>query len=427
MLGFFCGAARFFIFALSMRRCDPGFCRTMNTSYFERSAPRDGTCAAKQLKILRGQPWHGLALAIISILVMAGSGCKIAPPAPKPERTIHPREDVAATHQQIRLRMRALVEPLSGAIIESADRIIAGTTNRSVQRQALLWKIEAVPALREALFRPGPFVAIMDTWVLMWQMTDYFESGRGQKALGAAAPIAVKTCQELATEIETIAASFVKSGDVSGARKFARQWAREHPIQYSIDSRESILSRVIERKLKEAFSAQEMAGSVLVTLDDLSRRMDVYSAQFFNQARWQAELVARELADEYDLEKAMPLAETAVQSATEAVAVLKRLEPAVDDTLAVAKSTPEIISRERIAALKYVTKEREAALAELRQTIVTEREVMMADAERISQKVVDHAMLRLTQLTVAVLVFLFVGVVVLLFIIRRIFATRLGG
>jgi len=402
---------------------------------------------AKQHKIVRRQPWH--ALAILSLLVLAGAGCKITPSASKSENTVHPREDLAATQQQIRLRMRAMVEPVSGAIIESADRIMTGTTNRMVRREALLWKIQAVPAVREALFHPNPFMAIMDTWVLMWQMTDYFESGPGQKALGAAAPIAVKTCQELEKEVDTVTASMMISGNVSDARKFARNWAKENPILYSIASRESTLSRVLERELKETFSTHELAGNVLVTLDDLSLRMDVYSAQLFDQARWQAELVAMDLASDYGLEKAMPLAETAVQSASEAVATLKRLEPAVGDTLAVAKSTPEIISRERtatvqaahdeisgtiefvraerIAALEYVTKEREAALKELSQTIAAERKILSDDAEQIGRRVVDHAMLRVTQLTAAVLVCVFVGVVVLLWITRHIFATRPRG
>jgi hypothetical protein len=203
--------------------------------------------------------------------------------------------------------------------------------------------MQAVPALRESLFRPNPFVAIMDTWVLAWQMTDYFESGRGRESMGDAAPIAAQTCRELATEVEKVAASLTISGDVSDAAKFARKWARERPIQSSIRGRESTLSRVTERQLKEAFSAQELAGNATVTLDDLIRRMDVYSAQLPNESRWQAELFAMDLADDYQLQQAMPLAETAVQSATQAVAVLQRLEPTVNDTLAVAKSTPEII------------------------------------------------------------------------------------
>jgi hypothetical protein len=381
--------------------------------------------------------------AVIGLLLAGTSGCKVAPPQRKIENTVHPREDVSATQQQVRLRMRALVEPLSGAIVEAADRIIAGTTNRTVQREALLWKIQAVPTLREALFRPNPFVADMDAWVLIWQMSDYFESGRGHEALGSAAPIAVQTCQQLANEIETVSASLVKSGNVTDAADYSRRWAKEHPIRYSIASRESTLSRVTERELKEVYSTQEVAGTMLVTLDDLARRMDTYSAQLFDQARWQAELVALDLADKYDVDKAMPLAETAVRSTTEAVAVLKRLEPAVNDSLAVAKSTPETIARERTAtmqaaheevsrifefvraertaALDVVAKEREAALVELHRMIAVERKNLTDDAHRIALESVDHAMLRAAYLTAIALISVFVGAVLLLLTTRRIF------
>ena len=38
----------------------------------------------------------------------------------------------------------------------------------------MLWKIEAVPALREALFQPNAFVALSDAWVLFYQMAAFF-------------------------------------------------------------------------------------------------------------------------------------------------------------------------------------------------------------------------------------------------------------
>jgi hypothetical protein len=274
-------------------------------------------------------------------------------------------------------------------------------------------------------------------------MADYFESGRGRETMGAAAPIAAQTCRELASEVEKVAASLTISGDVSDAAKFARKWARERPIQSSIRGRESTLSRVTERQLKEAFSAQELAGNATVTLDDLIRRMDVYSAQLPNESRWQAELFAMDLADDYQLQQAMPLAETAVQSATQAVAVLQRLEPTVNDTLAVAKSTPEIITRERTAtiqaaheevsrtldfvraertaALAAVAKEREAALVELHRMIAAERKNLADDAQQIALESLDHAMLRVAQLTAIVLASVFVGAILLLLITRRIF------
>jgi AraC-like DNA-binding protein len=360
---------------------------------------------------------------------MVGVGCQVKAPHSKIEETIHERDDIAVNPEQVRLRMRALVEPLAGAIVESADRIREGTTDRAIQREALLWKIEAVPALREALFRPTPFVAVMDTWVLTWQMTDYFESGRGKEALGDAAPIAVTTCRYLENQIETVAASMTLSGDVSKARELARQWAKEHPIRHSIASRESTLARVTDREIQEAFSTQQVVGNVVVTLDDLSRRMDIYSAQLLDQARWQAELFAMDLTSDYRLEEAVPLAEAALQSATEAVEASKRFLLEVEDVLAVVESAPELVTQERVAAIKaaneeisrligFVQQERIAAL----QHLSSEREVLTAYAEQISLKVVDHAMLRIAQLAGAILLAFFFGGLVLLFLARRMLA-----
>ena len=75
-------------------------------------------------------------------------------------------KDINLTWNQIRLRMRALVGPLCGEIEQAADRIAAGTTNRTVQRAALEWKIEAVPAMRGALFQPDPLTALVDVWAV---------------------------------------------------------------------------------------------------------------------------------------------------------------------------------------------------------------------------------------------------------------------
>ena len=177
---------------------------------------------------------------------------------------------------------------------------------------------------------------------------------------------------------------------------------------------------------------------------DVSRRMDIYSAQLFEQSRWQAELLAMDLADDYQLEQVMPLAESAVQSAKEAVETVKRLEPSVHDTLAVARTAPELISseraaaiqavqaeisrtlefvqKERMAALDCVTREREAAVIGLHRAMTEERKLLTADVERISLKVVDHAILRVALLMGLTLLAVFVGIIVLLLITRRLFS-----
>ena len=101
-----------------------------------------------------GAAW--LKLALVSLLALAAAGCQLIPTALKTNDRVQSNKDIAVNSEQVRLRMRALVQPMSGVIVSAADQIGASTTDESVKREALLWKIEAVPALREALFQPSP-------------------------------------------------------------------------------------------------------------------------------------------------------------------------------------------------------------------------------------------------------------------------------
>lgn len=357
------------------------------------------------------------------LLVLCGTmvvGCKSTGIDAQVERGAHPDADLSATDQQVRLRIRALIEPMSAAIVESADHIRAGTADPAIQREALVWKIEAVPALREALFRPNPFVAISDAWVLLFQMTDYFQSGPGGEALGEAAPIAASTCQALEKELQTVAASLTYSGNVDDVREFTRELAARYPIRTTIAGRESTLSRVTERELVENFTTQEVVGHMVVTLDDLSRRMGVYSAQLFEQARWQAELFALDMAGDYNLEKAMPLAEETVRATTNALESLNRLMPRIEAALTTATEAPELVTQERTAAidaarqeisrtiefvhqerieaLEFISREREATVKALNESIDAEREAVLKETEQVVLRVVDHTIDRMVRL-----------------------------
>ena len=100
-------------------------------------------------------------------------------PEHKLKASAQSQKDVVANYNQVRLRLRAMVGPACGEIEQTADQIIAGTTNAAVQRAALLWKIEGVPALRAALFQPNPYTAFFDTWVLGYQMRNHAQPHAG--------------------------------------------------------------------------------------------------------------------------------------------------------------------------------------------------------------------------------------------------------
>jgi len=378
--------------------------------------------------------------------VLGCSGCGIAAPQVRTDARVHPPEDVAVNSEQMRLRMRSLVQPMSGVIVAAADEIMAGTADRSVRRHALLWKIDAVSALREALFQANPTTAVMDAWVLTYQMGDYFEAGPGKAGLGGAHDVAVTTCRQLEDEMARVAATMAISGDVSRARAFARSWAAAHPIVRSIAARESTLSRVTELDVADSLSAREIVGNASVTIDDLNRRLEIYSAQLPEQARWQAELLAMDLAQKYELERAMPLAEAAVKSAGRAADAADRAVPALERAVAVAETAPGLLTaerkavtgavsdevtralafvrQERILTLGQIADERVAATRDVRDVIAGERQAIVLEADRMSVRVVDHAFRRLGQVVGAALAAAFVGVALLLCGARRLFVGR---
>lgn len=387
-----------------------------------------------------------LALAILCTVALTAAGCRIMAPRLRTNASVHAEADIAANAEQMRLRMRAQVQPLCGIIAASADQIIAGDTNRAVRRQALLWKIEAVPALREALFQPSPVTALTDAWVMSFQMTEYFKSGEGREKLGDAYRIAVEAGQQLERELAQVAASFTVSGEVSKAREFAQKWAAQNPIRHSIASRKSTLNRAMEKDLAGSYSAAEAMGNLTISVDDLNRRIEIYSAQLVDQVRWQAELFTLDMAGEFQVEQALPLAQSVVRSAGRAVETMDRLVPPVERALVVLERAPGLIAderglaiealraeltrtitfvqQERIAALKHLTSERIAAVLELHDAVVQERKALTRDLDQMSVNVVDHAFQRAAQLGAVVLVVVFLGIVALLFLVRRLFGAR---
>jgi hypothetical protein len=412
------------------------------------------------------RPLTYVALTAACALILSTScSLKIRKKQPTGQTTAHPAQDIAVTPNQIRLRMRSLVEPFAGEIEQTADTITAGTSDRSVKRAAIQWKIEGVPAIRGTLFQPDPFMAVFDTWVLTYQMANYFESGPGRRALGSAAPLAVDTSLKLEAEVTEVATTFTTSKDVSKVRATAKQWALDHPIRYAIRDRETSLSRVTERDAGVEWSAGEVIAEMAATADDLHREIQIYSSHLFRQARWEAELLKLDLPTE----EVLPLAERAVKSSERAVITLDQLGPSIttaanaaakaadaasDATSKLPANIPALvasereaavdaitedlrktltflqgeriaalqeISEERIAAMGQLSNERIAVMKDVREIAANERLALSNDLEQASLRAVDHAAWRLTQIVAGTVVAVFLAVVFLLFLTRRLF------
>jgi hypothetical protein len=227
------------------------------------------------------------------------------------------------------------------------------------------------------------------------------------------------------------------SGEVSHVQDQVRSWAKEHPILHSISGRESILSRATEVEIREAFSMSEVVGNLAVTLDDVSRRLDLYADQLLDEARWQAELFVMDQAVGVQVEGLRSSAESAVQSIVELEATVEELAPQIEAALEVAETAPEVIGRERAVALEaareeisraiqFAHEERIEAILEVKRSVAEERVILTADLEDIAMRAVERASLRAAQWAGIILVAAFVAAIVLLYVARRMFRPNPG-
>src|SRR4051794_39119552 len=359
-----------------------------------------------------------LPLVVCLIVIACGGGCEVQPRSKLDARAM---QNIAVSQDQLRLRVRALAEPMCARIEREADAVIAGTSDRNLQLATLTWEIDAVTAMRQSLYQPDPLIAAVDAMSLCNQLADYFESGPGKAAVGADAQRVAATCRQMHDDIVKALSSVTKTGDTPTARAFARRWAADHPIQHSIAERQSTVAHMTEFQTADGLSATESIADVTTTLDDMNRKLELYSSQLFRQARWEAQRMKLQLIDELRLdqavpladravksaEQALPLAERAVKSAEHAVTALDQLTPAVDRSLKIAQDTPAIVASQRelavasvheevTRALEFAQDQRLSVMRELSDRIVEQRKLVAGEAELIAGRQIDYAVRQVT-------------------------------
>jgi len=300
--------------------------------------------------------------------------------SPKPPENI---KGLRISSRQLRVRVRVMAKPLAGIVVEAADAIIAQSEDPEVRRAALKWKISAVSSIREALFLPEPIAALLDIWALNYQMIDFFETGHGATLFKDQTPIALAAARKINDYLEELTDGIVADLSDTESRNrtetLLRDWAAENPINLSIGSRESINNQVTEIAAALGVSLGEAVDTMVTTMDDLNRKLEVYSDQIPAQMRWQAEVFAGDALDELKLRESVETIPLLMETAIAA--------------LETARSAPAVIASEREVLLEALRAETTLALEALQQErkevmeqISLEREIVLADiaANRIA-------------------------------------------
>ena len=79
--------------------------------------------------------------------------------------------------EALRLRLHEYSITFAAQVDIAATAIEQRTADPAVRRNAVLWKLRAIPEMRKACFRPETVGALVDAWTFARQMEQLFSSG----------------------------------------------------------------------------------------------------------------------------------------------------------------------------------------------------------------------------------------------------------
>ena len=135
-----------------------------------------------------------------------------------------------------------------------------------------------------------------------------------------------------------------------------KAWVEKHPITDKSFSRESIIPSLIENPSAAKLGLTEAIADLAEEVNNLSVRLSLYNKCLPNQIRWQAEFLVDDLVGDLDIESAL--------------AKVSYLSQTIEGAALVAGQAPDIIARERLAALAALHQERLETMDSLEELLV---------------------------------------------------------
>jgi len=362
-------------------------------------------------------------------------------------------KELNITPAELQVKVRALADPFSGAIEEVGWELRASDDDPEWRRRLLIWQINVINALQQAVFQPRPLAAFFDTWALVEQLRSYVLTGPGSTQSEEQRRLVLDAVDGMEAQLFTIAIEAGGEEGAAEARRLVREWAAEHPIDRFV-VRTSTTSELAQWTARGNMGALATVKSLGASLDDVLARLDLYAEYIPKQASWHAELVAGQVVPPERSGQAF-------DDLTTTAAAFDRIATSLESYPAVVAEERQLVidtlREERIAILgelldkltevelfvnsqrvdlmeTNVTAQREAVLraiaderAIIIDTAIKERADTMVELERMAEalidrsaaKIVDHFFLRAVQLLAIMLVGIALIAVVIVVLWKR--------
>jgi hypothetical protein len=242
-----------------------------------------------------------------------------------------------------------------------------------IKKQALLWKIYAIPAMIRSLSINDPFAAGLDAWILSVQMLQYFEDGYGKDLFGEHQDIAITASKLIISDVENVARETKVMHDISRGQKITKEWTKKNPIKNNRFLRISAIDTVAHIIGSQGFDLGTSVESIAISVYELKDQVTLYTNYLPKQIKWQAEYELYNFLGDSLIENSLSNIDRVVLSTERISKVIEESPDLVREIhlltlLEMDKQrleTMEMISQERIAILDAVTIERIATMEQI--------------------------------------------------------------
>ena len=343
-------------------------------------------------------------LSIVLVALLIGCQISLAQKRKKEAKTTPAGSIIEISNLELRLTMDDFFGAFVLTVTHAADSIINASSDYTIDNQALMWKINAIPVAQGSILSRDPFAAYVDIAVFSVQMKQYFESGKGKSLFGEHQEIAVASSNQLWDELVEIGKDIVGDGDFTNGINLIEEFAKKDPIENSYFKRKSTLPLMARIQKVEKVKLKTLAESMASSVDELTNRMNVYTDLLPRQMRWQAEFLLNNSLSQVQLEQKYDSLYVLLDRAI----VLVESTPGVLDTQRIAvfndlrqerRIVLEAIKQERIAVMNLLQKERELVFQSLNEEVSFQREASMESLDQLSGQSIDSSFDQLNELT----------------------------
>ena len=261
----------------------------------------------------------------------------------------------------------------------AATAIERRAPDSTVRRNAVLWRVRAIPEMRKACFRLEPIGALVDAWIFARQMDQLFSEGAGAGAFGTLQPEAVGVSRRLVDQMREIGGSIAVTPQARDdfEHRFIDPWLAEHPLHDVTFVRESPIARFAEQFPARGDMFQSV-GNLEQLAIGLSQQARIYLADLPRQVRGEVDLLRADILPSEDFASMQRDLHMSAAAADRIAVTAEALSPLVATERRIVLDE---LGRQRALVMEGVSVERERAVGAIIQAFAGERTEILRSFE----------------------------------------------